>query len=124
MGGLNDDSEDSDDSDGTDEGPGPGHKNSKNLASLQKDSLTKRQEKEALKVALPPVKDKAVLPDKVLRGPQNLRYEEFGDDQLKQMLEMLDHEVETELEGIKTKYTKLKQQIMEKVKNTETNAAK
>ncbi len=50
-------------------------------------------------VALPPVKNKAVIPDKLLKGPM-LRWEEFGDDQLKQMLSQMDSEVEIEVEGL------------------------
>ena len=111
--GLNDDSDESDST--TDEG----RHHSANR-QFQKDSLTKDREKKAEQIAMPPVKVKAVLPEKVLRGPTNLRYEEFGDDQLQEMLKKLDSEVESEIDVIKNKYTKLKQQILEKVKNLES----
>ena len=130
--GLNDDSEGSDDSSEEYGGGGgaaaspavasvAGKEGKKNSAQLQfqKDSLTKRQAKEAEQVAMPPVKSKAVLPDKILRGAHQLRYEEFSDAQLHQMLEKLDSEVETEIDQIKAKYTKLKQKILEKVQDAD-----
>ena len=98
-------------------GKGSTGKSSKN-AAFEKNSLKSKQEKEAAMVALPPVKNKAVIPEKLLKGP-NLRWEEFGDDQLKHMLSMLDQEVEQEVEGIKQKYNKLKQQILERVSTME-----
>lgn len=91
----------------------------------QKDSLSRKGPKkqnsakaEEAKIASPPVKNRATIPDKVLRGP-SLRWEEFGDDQLKSILSMLDKEVEAEVDTIKEKYTKLKQQILEKVSQIE-----
>lgn len=119
--GLNENSEGTDDTDDDSDEAAAARLShgSKNLA-VQKDSLSKKKEKEAELVAMPPVKSKAVMPDAVLRGPA-LRYEEFGDDQLKSMLDILDKEVEVEIEAIKSKYTKLKQQILEKVKDVETS---
>ncbi len=49
--------------------------------------------------------------------------EEFDDAQLAQLLSLLDREVETETEKIKSKYTKLKQQILEKVSSIEQQDA-
>ncbi len=67
-------------------------------AAFQKNSLKSKQDKEAQMVALPPVKNKAVIPEKILKAA-NVRWEEFGDDQLKQMLSQLDQEVEQEVDG-------------------------
>lgn len=79
------------------------------------------KEKEKIEKDIPkvtPVKNKAIVPDSVLKGP-SLRWEEFGDDQLKNILEKLDKEVEEEVDAIKTKYNKMKQQILEKVSKME-----
>lgn len=126
--GLNEDSEEmDDDTDVSSVGTGsatrpksPVEMNKSNSKHIKSDSL-KQQKKEEEMVALPPVKNKAVIPDKVLRA-QNLRYEEYGDEQLEQILKQLDEEVESEVEKIKNKYVKLKQTILVKVKEMENKA--
>jgi serine/threonine protein kinase len=79
-------------------GKGSGSLGKSKNAAFQKNSLKSKQEKEAQMVALPPVKNKAVIPDKILKAA-NVRWEEFGDDQLKQMLSQLDQEVDQEVDG-------------------------